>query len=229
MLYEYEFDWQGAEKEYRRAIELSPSLNFARNNFAFFLSISDRQEEALAELRQQSDRDPINRRLALLQKAIVLVQARRFDDALEAYGEAQTVEPAKAVPQFALGYAHAGKGSYNEAVQHYRRSVDELGGEEKYSQPLVYLAATYAKMPERRHEAQAILRRIEAMNEYTSPALLAVVYAALDDNNKAMELLDRAYLERDLLLRFIGVAYEYDGLRKDSRFQELLRKIGFHR
>lgn len=229
MLSEYEFDWQGAEREYRKAIESSPSLNFARNNYAFFLSIMDRQDEALAELRQQSDRDPINRRMALLQKAIILVQARRFDDALQAYREAQAVEPAKEVPPFALGYAHAGKGLYNEAAGYYKKSVETLGGEEKYSQPLVYLAATYCRMPEKRGEARAILARIEGMNEYKSPALLAAVYAALDENDKAIELLEQAHANRDLLLRFIKVGYEYDGLRKDQRFIDLTKRIGLGR
>ena len=98
-------------------------------------------------------------------------------------------------------------------------------GEEKYSQPLVYLAATYARVPEKREEARAILGRIEAMNDYKSPALLAAVYAALDENDKAIELLEQAYTNRDLLLRFIKVAYEYDGLRKDPRFKDLLKRM----
>jgi len=229
MLSEYEFDWQGAEREYRRAIDLSPSLNFARNNYAFFLSIMDRQDEALAELRQQSDRDPINQRMALLQKAIILVQARRFDDALQAYREAQAVEPAKEVPPFALGYAYAGKGLYDEAAGYYKKSVESLGGAGKYSQPLVYLAAMYARMPEKRDEARAILSRVEAMKEYKSPALLAAVYAALDENDKAIDLLEQAYANRDLLLRFIKVGYEYDGLRNDPRFTDLIKRIGLGR
>lgn len=224
VLAEFEFDWQGAEKEYWRAIELSPNLNFARNNYAYFLSIMNRQEEALAELAQQNVRDPLNQRMALLNKAIILVQARRFDDALEAHRQAQTVEPTKEVPPFALGYAHAGKGLSTEAIGYYKKAVETLGGEETYSQPLVYLAVEYAKVPEKRSEARAILKRIEAMDEYKSPALLAAVYVALDDNDKAMELLEKAYQDRDLLLRFIGVAYEYDGLRQDPRFKDLLKR-----
>jgi hypothetical protein len=84
----------------------------------------------------------------------------------------------------------------------------------------------YAKMPEKRREARAILTRIEAMDQYTSPALLAAVYSALDDNDKAMELLELGYIKRDLLLRFIGTGYEYDGLRGDQRFVDLTRRIG---
>lgn len=226
MLNEYDFDWRAAETEYKRAIELSPNLDFARNNYAFFLSVMGRQDESLAELEQQRIRDPINRRLALLQKGIILVQARRFDDALRAYQEAQAVEPANEIPPFALGYAYAGKGLYNEAGGYYKRSIDLLGGDEKYSQPLVYLAATYAKMPEKRNEARAILTRIEAMNGYKSPALLAAVYAALEDKDKAMELLERSYIDRDLLLRFIGTGYEYDDLRDEPRFIDLTKRIG---
>jgi serine/threonine-protein kinase len=221
----YEFDWLGAEKEYLRAIELSPNLDFTRNNYAFFLSVIGRHDEALAELEQQGIRDPINRRLTLLQKGIILTQARRFDDALQTYQEAQTVEPDKNVPFSSLGYAYAGKGLYSEAAGYYKKSVDLLGGEEKYSQSLVYLAATYAKMPEKRNEARAILTRIEAMRKYASPSLLAAVYSALGDYDKSMELLEQAYNLRDPLLPYVGTGYEYDGLRADPRFKAMLKRL----
>ena len=229
MLNEYEFDWEGAEREYRRALELSPNLGFAQNYYAFFLSVMGRQDAALAELEQQRTRDPINQRMALLHKGMVLTQARKFDEALQAYQEAQAIEPEKGIPYFSLGYAYAGKGFYNEAAAHYKKSISLLGGEEKYSQPLVYLAATYASMPEKRSEARALLTRIEAMSDYSSPALLAAVYSALGDNDKAMELLERAYIKHDPLLRFIGTGYEYDGLRADQRFIDLTRRVGVGR
>jgi serine/threonine-protein kinase len=221
----YEFDWLGAEREYLRAIELNPNLDFTRNNYAFFLSVIGRHDDALAELEQQRIRDPINRRLTLLQKGIILTQARRFDDALQSYQEAKTVEPDKNVPFSSLGYAYAGKGLYSEAAGYYKKSVDLLGGEQKYSQSLVYLAATFAKMPEKRSDARAILARIEAMRGYTSPALLAAVYSALGDYDKSMELLEQAYMKRDPLLRYVGTGYEYDGLRADPRFKAMLRRL----
>ncbi|CAN5783656.1 serine/threonine-protein kinase [soil metagenome] len=229
MVSEYEFDWQTAESEYKKAIELSPNLDFALNNYAFFLSVSGRQDEALAELEQNRIRDPLNRRLFLLQKGIILTQAHRFDDALEVYREAGTVEPTKEVPHFSLGYAYGGKGLNTEAANAYKKSVELLGGGQKYSQPLVYLAAIYAKIPEKRNEAREILTRIEAMSEYKSPAILAVGYTALDDRDKAIGLLEQAYKDHDPLLRFIGTGYEYDGLRSDPRFIELTKRIGFEK
>jgi eukaryotic-like serine/threonine-protein kinase len=226
MVHEYEFDWAAAEREYLRAIDLSPNLDFTRNNYAFFLSVLGRQNEALAQLEEQRARDPLNQRMHLLQKGIVLIQARRFDEALEAYSAAQALDPSKAVPSFIIGYAYAGKRLENEAVAYYKKAVEDLGGEGKYSQPLVYLAATYARMPERREDARRILARIEAMDEYTSPALLAIIYSELGDREKALDLLEKAYIKRDLLLRYIGTAYEYDGLRQAPRFIDLLKRIG---
>ncbi len=228
MVKEYEFDWQAAETNYKKAIELSPNLDFARNNYAFYLSVAGRHDEALAELEQQKLRDPINKRLALLQKAIILVQARRFDEALKAYANAQAAEPTKDVPNFALGYAYAGKGLYKEAAAYYKKTVKGKEGEEEYSQPLVYLAAAYAEIPEKRDEAKRILRRIESPDNYYSPALLAAVYSALGDNDKALELLEQAYIKRDFLLRFVATGYEYDKLRSDPRFTNLLKRIGFN-
>lgn len=226
MVYEYDFDWASAEREYLRAIELSPNMDFVRNNYAAFLSVLDRQDDALAQIEQLRIRDPLNPRLMSLHKAGVLIQGRRFDEALEAYRQAQAVEPTKEVPTFILGYTHAGKGLHTEAITYYKRSVADHGGEEAYSQPLVYLAISYAKLPDKRAESRAILTRIENMNEYVSPALLAAIYVALDDNDKAMELLERAYTRRDVLLRYIKTGYEYDGLRGDQRFVDLMTRMG---
>lgn len=226
MVHEYDLNWEAADAEYRKAIELSPNLDFARNNYAFFLSVMDRQDEALQQLEEQHSRDPLNRRMWLVQKAVVQVQARRFDDALQTYADAQAVEPQNEVPNIALGYAYAGKGLFPEAAAYYQKAVDDLGGPSTYSQSLVYLAATYAKIPEKQREARSILKNIEGINKYSSPAILAAVYSALGDRDAAMALLEKAYIRRDVLLRYIGVGYEYDDLRDDPRFQDLLTRTG---
>jgi TolB-like protein/Tfp pilus assembly protein PilF len=227
MVYEYEFDWAAAESEYKRAIELSPNFDFARNWYAFFLSVMDRPDEALRELEEQRIRDPLNRRLLLLQKGNILTQARRFDEALRTYQEAQAVEPAREIPSFALGYAYGGKGLYNEAASYYRKSADLVRGDQSQSQPLTYLAAAYAKDPNKKDEARRTLERVEGMSRYSSPAILAVAYAALGENDKAISKLEEAYIKRDVLLRYIATGYEYDDLRDDPRFVDLMKRMGF--
>ncbi len=226
---EFEFDWPGAEREYLRAIELSPSLAEAHNSYALYLSVMGRQQEAMAELDKQGSLDPINRNMTLLWKAAILAGARRFDDALEVYKVAKSLEPEKEIQPIALGYAYAGKGQYEDAAVYYKKAADAFGGEDKYSQPLVYLAATYAKIPEKRNEAFLIMKKIDAMPGYKSPALLAVGYSALGEKGKALDLLEQAYVERDLLLRYVGTGYEYDELRGDPRFVELTKRIGLGR
>ncbi|NNE65889.1 MAG: protein kinase [Pyrinomonadaceae bacterium] len=226
IVYEFEFNWAAAEKEYKRAIELNPNLETTRTRYAFYLSIMDREQAALEEIRQAQMRDPANLRMVLLWKGIVLTQSRKFVEAIELYKEAQGLDPSGSTMHFDFGYAYAGKGDYEAAAESFEKSVDIVGGKNKYSQALVYLAAAYAKIPEKREEAVLIANRLKTTNEYVSPALIAVIYAALDENDKAIKALERAYNERDLLLRYIGVGYEYDGLRKDPRFQELLKKTG---
>lgn len=226
ILHEYELDWAAAESAYQRSIELNPNLDLTRNNYAFFLSVMGRHDEALAQLGEQTRRDPLNRRLALIHKGIMLTQARRYDDALETFREAQAIEPDREIPNFALGYAYAGKGLINEAERYYRRSIELMGGEGKYSQPLIYLAALQAQDPEKRGDAFETIRRIEGSGQYTSPAIMAVAYVALGDKDKAIGLLEEAYIKRDPLLRFIGTGYEYDSLHDDPRFEDLLKRIG---
>ena len=229
VLKEYEFDWQGAEQEHRRAIELNPNLDFARNNYAFFLSVLGRHDEALAELEQFKERDPINIRQYLTTKGIILAWARKFDESLKEFQKIQATDPTGNVEDFSLGYVYGGKDLHFESAQHFRRAVEIVGGEDEYSLALVFLGASLAKIPEKQNEATAILNKLEAMKTYVSPATIAILYTALNDKNKAFQSLEKAYLERDLQLRFIGVGYEYDGLRQDPRFSDLAKRIGLQR
>ncbi len=229
VLKEYEYDWQGAEQEYRRAIELNPNLDFARNNYAFFLSVVGRHDEALAELEQFKARDPINIRQYLTTKGIILAWARKFDEALREFQKIEAADPTGSVEDFSLGYVYAGKGLHTQAATHFKKAVELVGGDDEYSIALVFLAASYAKMPDKQNEARAILTKLEAMKTYVSPATIAILYTALNDKDKAFQSLEKAYLEGDLQLRFIGVGYEYDGLRQDPRFADLARRIGLQR
>ncbi len=223
---EYEFDWLGADAEYKRAISLNPNLDTARFRYAFYLAVMGRIDEAISQINEAEKRDPINKGGILLWRGSILSQARRFDESIQAYNQAIKFDPNNLPDYFSMGYAYAGKGSVQEAISNYQKSLKAIGGDEKYSQPLVYLAAEYAKIPSKRGEAQSILKRLESTEEYVSPSIIAVLYTALGNKDKAIKSLEKAYDERDLLLRFIGVGYEYDPLRSDPRFQAIIKKTG---
>ncbi len=225
LIKEYEFDWSGAEAEYKKAIELNQNLEFARQNYAFFLAIIGRDTEAFEQLKQSEVRDPINVLLMLHYKGNILTQARKFDDAIGVFNEMLKLNKGENNTPFSFGYAYAGKGLYEEAGKSYLEAVNGAGGEYVYSQALIYLAATYARIPAKRPESLKILSRLENTKEYVSPAVLAVVYAELGEKERALQLLEKAYVERDLLLRYIKVGYEYDSLRDEPRFKDLLKRM----
>ncbi len=228
-LKEYEFDWQTAEQEYLRAIELNPNLDFTRNNYAFFLAVLGRFDEASAQLDELKQRDPINVRQFLMTRGIILAWAGKFDESLREFQKIEAVEPTVKVEDFSLGYVYGGKKMDKTAAEHFKQAVELVGGDEEYSLALVFLAASYSKLPEKKAEARLILDRLENMSGYVSPATIAIVYAALDEKDKAFESLEKAYLERDVQLRFIGIGYEYDNLRQDPRFADLAKRIGLQK
>ncbi|MDH3493862.1 MAG: hypothetical protein OEM82_09950, partial [Acidobacteriota bacterium] len=171
-------------------------------------------------------RDPINVRLHLLFKSMNQMQGRKFDDALKTLEEVKRMDKDPGALDFDFGYAFGGKGMYKKSAEYFKNSVDRLGGEDEYSQSLVYLAAAYARIPGKRPEALKIAERLETSKAHVSPALIAIIYEGLGENEKAIEQLERAFRERDSLLRYIGVGYEYDGLRSDPRFKKLLKRTG---
>ena len=124
VLNEFDFDWQTAEQEYKRAIELNPNLDFARHNYAFFLSVMGRHDEALAQLEQLKERDPINMRQLLTTRGIILAWAKRFDEALREFQKAQEIDRNIKVEDFTLGYVYGGKGLNKEAASHFKTAVN---------------------------------------------------------------------------------------------------------
>jgi tetratricopeptide (TPR) repeat protein len=121
-----------------------------------------------------------------------------------------------------LGYIYEGKGMYEEAIAEHQKAIS-MGGETTGG--LCYLGWALAGAG-RKREAQAILERLKATREYVSPAELAALYALLGDKEGAIAQLEKAYAAHDLQLQALKVATQYDGLRSDPRFQDLMRRVG---
>ena len=108
------------------------------------------------------------------------------------------------------------------AIAAYREAI-KLGDSSPDTQ--IYLGAAYAKAGER-GKAQAILKRLETGKEYVSPEALAILHVALGQREQAFALLEHAYAAHDKQLIFLGVEPEFDPLRSDPRFQDLVRRVG---
>ncbi len=115
------------------------------------------------------------------------------------------------------------RGQYREAIAAYQEAI-KLGDSSPDTQS--YLGAAYTKAGER-EKARAILRRLETGKEYVSPERLAVLHVALGEREQAFALFERAYAAHDHQLIFLGVEPEFDLLRSDPRFTDLMRRVGF--
>lgn len=217
-----EWDWPGAEIEYKRALELNPNLASAHGDDAVCLSTIGRQTEALTENKRAQELDPL--RVSIRNgEGIILLNARRYDEAVRQFQKVINMQPDYPQAHEYLGYAYAAKGMYAEAIAEYQKAISI---EEDPMLIQAYVGYAYA-MSGKRDEALAILDKLKTTKEYVSPAELAVLYAGLGDKEEAIASLERAYAAHDLQIQYLKVEAHYDSLRSDPRFKDLMLRVGF--
>ena len=215
-----EWDWAGAEKEFKRAIELNPNLAWAHGAYGISLARMGRYSEALTENKRAQELDPLSTLFKELEVGILRF-ARRYDEALL---RMQTL--IKTHPEYTArgerAYIYAAKGMYAEAIADYQENM-RVDGENTSDE--IYLGYAYA-MSGKRDQARAILNKLKITTEYVSPAELAILYIGLGDKDHAFQALDRAYLAHDLQMQYLKVDSHYDSIRSDQRFIDLMRRVG---
>jgi TolB-like protein/DNA-binding winged helix-turn-helix (wHTH) protein/Tfp pilus assembly protein PilF len=215
------WDWEAAEREYRRGIELNPSYATGHQWYAEHLSETGRNDEAIAEIRKAESLDP----LSLIIGADVptlLVIARRYDEAIEHAKKTIELEPKFAVAHFALGMAYEQKGKFGGAITAFQKAVEFSGGNTAFKSNLAHAYAVAG----RRSDALAILNELKdrSKHEFLNPSEIALIYVGLDQKDQAMVWLEKAYEGRfdPVILTWPA----FDPLRSDPRFQDLVRRIG---
>jgi TolB-like protein/DNA-binding winged helix-turn-helix (wHTH) protein/Flp pilus assembly protein TadD len=217
----YEWDWNSAEKEYRRAIELNPNYATAHHWYAEFLTWQGRFDEALRESESARRLDPLSLIIATDRGAIFYF-SRQYDRAIEQFQSVLEMDPS-------FGRAHRVVDAYIQQGR-FAESVAKLeewrlvsGDGTNTSARLVYL---YGRMGQN-DKAQAELRKLEAMNQThpPDPASMAMAYVGVGNKEAALNSLQKAYAERSNELTALKVEPVYDPLRDDPRFQELLRRV----
>jgi DNA-binding winged helix-turn-helix (wHTH) protein len=219
----FEWDWAGAEAEYLTALVLSSNAATIHQQYGAHLAATGKAEEALRELRWSEEIDPLSP-MVNVGVAWGLYVARDFQGASEQCWKVLAMEPKFGAAQYTLGLAYAQMGLTEDAIVELQNARTCVG-----DQPAVLaaLAHVYACAGES-SEAAGILGDLENLSQrrYVSPYWLGSVYAGLGDHARALELLGRAYNERDVWLTWLGVEPRFDRLRTEPRFQELLRKVG---
>lgn len=219
----YDWDWVGAEEEFRKALELDPNYAEAHHSYSRFLASLGRIEEARVELKRAQELDPLS---LLVQANIGVISyfGRQYDQAIQEMRQVNHLDPKFFVPYWGLGLCYEQMGAYEEAVTQLQKAIDLS---RRGANGIASLGHAYG-LAGRSGEALKILLELQerAKRSYVSSYQIALVYLGLRRNDEAMKQLENAYQERSTLLAYLKMDPRLDPLRSDPRFEDLLRRIG---
>jgi len=219
----YYYDWGRADIELRKALELNPNYSQAHAWFGSCLLASQgRVEEALVENRKAAELDPLSTVIAT-EVGRTLYFARRYDEAIEQYKKSIEIDPSFAIAHKGLADVYSQKFMFTEALAEIDKAVKLAKGSIFILDDAGYVYAVCG----RRDDAIKVLNQLDDMSSemYVPEYGRAVIYLGLGDKDKAMEWLWKAYKERSFLT-WLKVEPIFDPLREDSRFLDLLAKLG---
>ena len=217
-----DWDWAGADMEFKRAIQLRPSYATAHLLYAEFLSEMGRHAQALAEIHAAQELDPVSDTTNLA-VGWTLFYARDYDHAIEQCRKVLVLDPRSVSARDCIASAHVATAAFDQAIAEYRTLVTFTGNDPLR---LSGLGCAYA-FAGKKVQAQGVLVQLNAASEirYVAPFFLASIYAAMEDNDKAFSSLEKAYQEHDSYLVRLKVARAMDPLRSDPRFDKLLHRM----
>ncbi|HEY2974826.1 MAG TPA: tetratricopeptide repeat protein [Pyrinomonadaceae bacterium] len=221
LLFDYEWNFAEAEKEFRKAIELNPNYATAHHWFSLLLSVRQRREEAFKEITRALEIEPLSRILNndYGQK---LFNDGQTDQAIDQFKKTLELYPDFATAHSNLALALAKAGKYQEAVNEQNQAIALAG---RKSLLIAQMGYIYGVMGNRR-EAEKLLEELLERKERVGNYYVSIIYAGLGDKNKVFEYLEKAYQQRELLVPYITIYSYFDFLRGDPRYQDLITSIG---
>jgi tetratricopeptide (TPR) repeat protein len=217
-----DFDWAGAERGFRRAIELNPNGDQLWGEYALLLSALGRYDEAIAAYRRAKELDPLTP-VHSSTLASVLLRAGRAGEALDEATRLLELQPEFPLAHSNLGWAHLMQGAVDEGVAALEKAAALAPGN---TMLLGQLGHGYA-LAGRTDQAREVLARLNelAATRYVSPYHLSYVYAGLGESDAAIDCLERAFDERTGGIYGVNGSFLFTGLRSHPRFTALLRKM----
>jgi tetratricopeptide (TPR) repeat protein len=218
--FRYEWNWEEAERDFLRAIEINPSLGMAHHDYAWFLVAMQRFDQGLDHMKLAQRLDPLSP-LANSDVGWVYLMARRYDEAIEQINRTLELEPTFGSALACLERAYTLKGETREALGTLLKELKEEGAPFRDGDPAQTMKALYRKRLE---------QKLPAMKTgLSSPYSAAMTCIAAGERELALKFLERAYKERDPMLVAVRTDPAFDELREDPRFSALQKRIGFER
>lgn len=216
----YDWDFSGAEEEFKRALTLTPGYAEAHHWYAIYLANIGRHEEAEQHARRAIELDPLSL-LMNMTSALNFYLSREHDKALEQLHKVIEMEPNFVAARSVMGNVLVQKGLYEAAIGEFQKALELIKGAAIPELSLKALMAhAYARWGKRADALKLIA------HDTAPPYLMAGVYAALDDCDTAFQWLNRAYEQREVQLVSLKVDPSLDDVRHDQRFAELVTRVG---
>ena len=217
------FDWDfgSAEKEFLRAIELNPGYATAHHWYAWHLSLVGRNSEAIAEMRKAENLDPLSL-IINADLAELLLIAHLPDESIQQSRKTLEMDANFALAHNQMGQGYLEKHMFGEAVAEIQKAIQLSGGSPTFTANLARAYAASGQKAAAMEQLNDLKKRSASGDPHSSE--IAMIYAALGNSDQAMTWLDKSYEQRfnpGILLR-----PGFDPLRSDSRFQDLVRRIG---
>lgn len=219
----YDWDWEAAEHEFKRALELNPSNATAHEWYGQYLIVRGRPEDGLVEAQHARELDPLAE-IVNSAYAEAYYYSRQYDKAIEQCDRALKLYPNSLYVLFWLGSAYREKKMYPEALAAFARAKSISGNNPAM---VMALGHSYAVSGNREQAMRALeeLKRL-SRTRYVPALYFAGIYTGLNDKDEAFQWLDKAYNERTDFLIYLNADPIADPLRPDPRFRALLRRIG---
>ncbi|MDQ3742959.1 MAG: tetratricopeptide repeat protein [Acidobacteriota bacterium] len=218
----FDWDWSGAEREYRRALELNPDYATTHHWYANYLITMGRHTEAMEEMRRAQRLDPLS---PIIEGNIGnhLYYTRRYDQAIKHFQKMLEMEPDFYGTHSNLGGVYEQKGMYEEAISEFEKALaldDNLSTRAWLGHAYAIAGQTAAA-----HEVINDLKE-RAESRYISPYDIAMIYVGLGEREQAFAWLDRAYKDRSDSLVWLQIDPRLDSIRSDPRLIDLTERVG---
>ncbi|HRH43045.1 MAG TPA: winged helix-turn-helix domain-containing protein [Pyrinomonadaceae bacterium] len=220
----FDWDFRRAEKSFRYAIELNPNDALANKHYSYYLFVVGRFEEAIAQAHSAFELDPQTPDV-IANVANNYYYARRYQEAIEWHRKALEIEPQFGMSLLALATIYANKGMTAEACSMIDRLIPFAQSEPSFIAVQGYIYAILDKTV----ESEKCLQKLKELSaeRYVSAYEIAAVYSGLKALDEAFNQLEIAVQERSIGLLYLIADPRFDNLHNDSRYDDLLKRIGF--
>lgn len=220
----FEWDFEAAEKDYLKVIELNPKYTPARQWYGEYLTQMGRFDEAAAQLRQARDFDPLSQ-VINEQMTILLIMQGQYERAIENSRKSLELDPNYPPSYEYIGWAYELQRMYPEAVEMYQKAASLYG---ESAENIEALDQAFKKAGWTGYSQKVLELSLEKNKQGKAKAgFIASFYVRLGDADEALKWLERAYENREDSMAWLKVGADTNSLRADPRFQNLLRRVGF--